>query len=125
MGPTPPPYCAAERRATLREPTTPTILNRSRKPVDESWPFAHPLHGTTQDFDPLLALIADARFVLIGEATHGTPRVLPHWRRDHEAPLSARRVSQRSRLRLTGEIIPAGAAEAASGRPAGQRARSS
>jgi erythromycin esterase-like protein len=33
---------------------------------------AHPLLGTAADFDPLLALIGDARFVLIGEASHGT-----------------------------------------------------
>ncbi|HUK20703.1 MAG TPA: erythromycin esterase family protein [Gemmatimonadales bacterium] len=31
-----------------------------------------PLVGAPQDFDPLLALIGDARFVLIGEASHGT-----------------------------------------------------
>jgi erythromycin esterase-like protein len=33
---------------------------------------AHPLRGTSDDFDPLLALIGGARFVLIGEASHGT-----------------------------------------------------
>ncbi|MFL9458141.1 hypothetical protein AB0758_44850 [Tolypothrix bouteillei VB521301_2] len=33
---------------------------------------AHPLIGTAEDYDPLLDLIGDARFVLIGEATHGT-----------------------------------------------------
>lgn len=33
---------------------------------------AQRLTGTAADFDPLLALIADARFVLIGEASHGT-----------------------------------------------------
>lgn len=33
---------------------------------------AHPLVGAPQDFDPLLRLIGDARFVLIGEASHGT-----------------------------------------------------
>lgn len=32
----------------------------------------HPLLGAAGDYDPLLALIGDARFVLIGEATHGT-----------------------------------------------------
>jgi len=31
-----------------------------------------PLHGSWDDFDPLLQLIGDARFVLIGEASHGT-----------------------------------------------------
>ena len=33
---------------------------------------AHPLVGGPQDFDPLLAMIGHARFVLIGEASHGT-----------------------------------------------------
>jgi erythromycin esterase-like protein len=33
---------------------------------------AHPLTGATTDYDPLMKLIGDARFVLLGEATHGT-----------------------------------------------------
>lgn len=33
---------------------------------------AHPLTGTTQDYEPLMDLIGDASFVLIGEASHGT-----------------------------------------------------
>jgi erythromycin esterase-like protein len=33
---------------------------------------AHPLIGSAQDYDPLMDLIGDARFVLIGEASHGT-----------------------------------------------------
>jgi erythromycin esterase-like protein len=33
---------------------------------------AHPLTGSPQDYDPLMDLIGDARFVLIGEASHGT-----------------------------------------------------
>jgi erythromycin esterase-like protein len=33
---------------------------------------AHPLTGADADYDPLLALVGDARFVLLGEATHGT-----------------------------------------------------
>jgi erythromycin esterase-like protein len=32
----------------------------------------HPLTGSPQDYDPLMDLIGDARFVLIGEASHGT-----------------------------------------------------
>jgi len=32
----------------------------------------HPLRGAADDYDPLLELIGDARFVLIGEASHGT-----------------------------------------------------
>src|SRR5919205_425435 len=33
---------------------------------------AHPLIGAVTDFDPLLDLVGEARFVLIGEASHGT-----------------------------------------------------
>ena len=33
---------------------------------------AHPLAGTPDDFGPVLDLVGDAPFVLIGEATHGT-----------------------------------------------------
>ena len=33
---------------------------------------AHPLSGDMRDYDPLLQMIGDARFVLLGEATHGT-----------------------------------------------------
>src|ERR1700716_2488957 len=33
---------------------------------------AHTLIGASQDYDPLINLIGDARFVLIGEASHGT-----------------------------------------------------
>ena len=33
---------------------------------------AHPLSGDIHDYDPLLKMVGDARFVLLGEATHGT-----------------------------------------------------
>jgi len=33
---------------------------------------AHLLKGTSSDYNPLMDLIGDARFVLLGEATHGT-----------------------------------------------------
>src|SRR5215207_10361679 len=33
---------------------------------------AHPITGAASDYDPLLALVGDARFVLLGEQTHGT-----------------------------------------------------
>jgi len=33
---------------------------------------AHPMTGDREDFDPLLALVGDSHFVLIGEASHGT-----------------------------------------------------
>jgi erythromycin esterase-like protein len=34
--------------------------------------FVHPLSGAREDYDPLLELIGDARYVLLGEASHGT-----------------------------------------------------
>jgi erythromycin esterase-like protein len=34
--------------------------------------LAHPLSGTASDYDPLLERIGRARFVLLGEASHGT-----------------------------------------------------
>ena len=33
---------------------------------------ARPLVGAAEDYDPLLELVGDARFVLLGEASHGT-----------------------------------------------------
>ncbi|HEY9283634.1 MAG TPA: erythromycin esterase family protein [Pyrinomonadaceae bacterium] len=33
---------------------------------------AHPVTGAAGDYDPLMRLVGDARFVLLGEATHGT-----------------------------------------------------
>lgn len=33
---------------------------------------AHPLAGEPADFDPLMRLVGDSRFVLLGEASHGT-----------------------------------------------------
>jgi erythromycin esterase-like protein/predicted phosphoribosyltransferase len=33
---------------------------------------AHPLTGSVQDYAPLMQLVGDARFVLLGEASHGT-----------------------------------------------------
>jgi len=50
----------AEAQATL-EPADTTLLEA-----------AHPLTGAGADYDPLMDLIGDARFVLLGEASHGT-----------------------------------------------------
>src|SRR5438046_9042710 len=33
---------------------------------------AHPVNGASSDYDPLLARIGNSRFVLLGEASHGT-----------------------------------------------------
>lgn len=39
---------------------------------------ASPLTGSTSDYDPLLEFIGDARFVLLGEASHGTHEFYHH-----------------------------------------------
>lgn len=50
------------------------LLERARRPVpDDRVPSAvRPLTGAASDFDPLLERAAGARYVLIGEASHGT-----------------------------------------------------
>ena len=48
----------------------PRTLDRTL--ADSIHEAAHPLIGAPEDLDPLLALVGDARFVLIGEASHGT-----------------------------------------------------
>ena len=52
--------------------TTSTRLPVSDRAVRLIAMGARPLVGTASDFNPLLALIGDARSVLIGEASHGT-----------------------------------------------------
>lgn len=34
--------------------------------------FAHPVSANSRDYEPLMKMIGDARFVLLGESTHGT-----------------------------------------------------
>jgi erythromycin esterase-like protein len=46
--------------------------NASNSPLEAVRAGALPLSGAEADFDPLLDLIGDARFMLIGEASHGT-----------------------------------------------------
>src|SRR5690348_5439797 len=42
------------------------------QPSDVLRAHVRPLAGYESDYDPLLELIGDARYVLIGEASHGT-----------------------------------------------------
>ena len=48
-----------------------SILRREEPKVDLTAAI-HPLEGAKADFDPLLDLAGDSRFVLLGEASHGT-----------------------------------------------------
>ena len=40
--------------------------------IDAVHSAAHPLNGSPQDYDPLMDLVGEARFVLLGAASHGT-----------------------------------------------------
>ncbi|MEP0883921.1 erythromycin esterase family protein [Trichocoleus sp. ST-U3] len=60
-----------ERRAKAMPDATQTNATQT-KLTDTLRHIAHPLTGATSDYDPLMELIGDARFVLLGEASHGT-----------------------------------------------------
>ena len=47
-------------------------ISPNRSLLDAIRSAAHPLTGAASDYDPLLDRIGDARFVLLGEASHGT-----------------------------------------------------
>src|ERR671925_1616229 len=47
-------------------------MNPANHAIDAVREAAQPLTGASDDYDSLLELIGDARFMLIGEATHGT-----------------------------------------------------
>src|SRR5205807_7073227 len=48
------------------------MSNSADKASDVVRNAAHPLNGAGEDFDVLMDWIGDARFVLLGEASHGT-----------------------------------------------------
>ena len=53
--------------------TLPVFFDLSDGPVEKLLrAAAHPLRGAANDYDPLLKMIGNARFVMIGEASHGT-----------------------------------------------------
>src|ERR1700716_1193432 len=69
----------SHRRPTRKSATCwrgDSILRRHKQtlePADTTLlEAAHPLTGAGADYDPLMDLIGDARFVLLGEASHGT-----------------------------------------------------
>jgi erythromycin esterase-like protein/predicted phosphoribosyltransferase len=64
-----------EVRALLAQPArpqTPAAPGPTDKAVAAIRASAHPLTGAARDYDPLMERIGDARFVLLGEASHGT-----------------------------------------------------
>ena len=46
---------------------------------------AHSLTGAAEDYDPLMKLIGDAHFVLLGEASHGAMSSIASARRSQSA----------------------------------------
>lgn len=59
--------------------------------VDAVYQAARPLQGTSADYDELLDLVGNARFVLIGEASHGTQEFY-----QHRADLTKRLITEKS-----------------------------
>src|SRR5688500_4570346 len=57
--------CTEVFRMKLASPAPKRSLEKLQRAIQ-------PLTGAAADFDPLLELIGNARFVLLGEATHGT-----------------------------------------------------
>jgi erythromycin esterase-like protein len=55
-----------------RSETDETTSGQDARAADLVKKFAHPISGNSRDYDALLKMIGDARFVLLGEATHGT-----------------------------------------------------
>src|SRR3982075_3832454 len=62
---------------------------------------AHRLTGVSQDYDPLMDRIGNARFVLLGEASHGTHEFNTSAPRSRTG-LSGRKALRPSRSRLIG-----------------------
>jgi erythromycin esterase-like protein len=58
----------SESERTVIQPTH----NHDSGLVDIVHSAAHPLNGSREDFNPLMELIGEARFVLLGAASHGT-----------------------------------------------------
>jgi erythromycin esterase-like protein len=54
------------------DPSTAPLPAGSDAAVTAIRTAAHPIRGAATDYDPLLALVGDARVVLLGESTHGT-----------------------------------------------------
>src|SRR3981189_1001487 len=67
-----------EVRALLAQRNTPENSKAKQKPTADSALIkalretSYPLAGSARDYDPLIGRIGDARFALLGEASHGT-----------------------------------------------------
>ncbi len=65
LGKVKPPETTEGRKKRAKQNRVDTHKNSVRR-------CARTLTGASQDYDPLIDLVGDARFVLIGEASHGT-----------------------------------------------------
>jgi erythromycin esterase-like protein/adenine/guanine phosphoribosyltransferase-like PRPP-binding protein len=67
-----------EVRDLLARPQRPETAARTTQDTSDTGPLdavrkaARPLTGADRDYDPLMELIGESRFVLLGEASHGT-----------------------------------------------------
>jgi hypothetical protein len=99
---------AHELLARVENKRTAASKNERREMMDETITtlteaFARPLTGAKEDYDPLLEMIGDARFVLLGEASHGTHEF---YRERGNSRSSSR--SESAALRMTAVVsIPA------------------
>lgn len=59
-------------RTTVSNASTPSPGPSSNSTLDVVRQAAHPVEGDDDDYDPLMSLVGDAQFVLLGEASHGT-----------------------------------------------------
>ncbi|KQO64594.1 erythromycin esterase family protein [Methylobacterium sp. Leaf88] len=71
-GPADPAFVVAERQAAKPEAADFTGTDLAATDLSSLESAIVPLRGDARDYDPLLALIGEARFVLLGEASHGT-----------------------------------------------------
>jgi erythromycin esterase-like protein len=61
-----------DEHATVTDDDVRALLEQARRPPPQPACAVHPLSGSDADYDPLIERAAGKRFVLIGEASHGT-----------------------------------------------------
>ena len=72
-------------------------------PTEEVRNVARPLRGGSDDYDPLIEMVGDARFVLLGEASHGTHEFYKE-RDNDRATAAMRETLERTSQWETGEL---------------------
>jgi erythromycin esterase-like protein len=64
--------CGSDRQPAAPAPDVDTVSANAEVAAAAVRSAARPITGAASDYDPLLALTAGSRFVLLGESTHGT-----------------------------------------------------